>query len=84
MSRTGDVHVGRLTYRNLNHRAVAEIQRNIVERRGKRNAIGRLLHARDDKEAIAAWGLGLNRILHVFNVGSVTLCTAIPDCPLPD
>jgi len=34
--------------------------------------VSRLFHAKDDKEAIAAWRLELNRILHVFNVRSVT------------
>ena len=30
------------------------------------------LHARSDKEAIATWRLDINRILHAFNVGSIT------------
>jgi len=49
---------------------VAEIQSNI-NKRGKRNKVSRMFHAKDDKEAIAAWRLDLNRILHVFNVRSV-------------
>jgi len=48
---------------------VAEIQRKIVKR-GKRNLISRLFHAKNDKETIATWRLGLNRVLHVFNVRS--------------
>ena len=39
--------------------------------RGKRNAIARLFHAKNDKETIATWRLDLNRILHVFNVRSI-------------
>ena len=48
-----------------------EIQRHII-RRGKRNVISRLYHAKDDKKAITAWRLDLNGILHVFNVCFVT------------
>ena len=40
----------------------------IIEKQGKRNVVSRHLHARNDKEKIAAWKLDLNRILHVFNV----------------
>ena len=54
-------------YQALKRRAVAKIQRKVVKR-GGRNAVSRLLQARDDKEAIAAWRLDLHRILHVFNV----------------
>ena len=54
------------------HRALAEIQKNIVDRRGKRNAVSRAFHAKNDKETIATWRLDLNRILHVFDVRSVT------------
>ena len=52
-------------------RTMAEVQGNIIKR-GKRNPISRCYHAKEDKEAIAAWKLDLNRIRHVFNVGSVT------------
>ena len=69
MSCTSDSYTRWLTNQPLNRRAVAEIQRNIVKR-GKRNAVSRLFHAKDDKEAIATWRLDLNRILHVFNVRS--------------
>ena len=48
-----------------------EIRRNITKR-GKQNPITRRFHAKDDKEAIAAWRSDLSRILHVFNVRSVT------------
>ena len=54
----------------VNHRTVAEIQRKAVKR-GKRSAVSRLLHAKYDKDVIAAWKLDLNRILHVFNVCSI-------------
>ena len=47
------------------------IQRHIIKW-GKRNAISRRYHARDDKEVIATWRLDLDGILRVFNVRSVT------------
>ena len=50
---------------------MAEIQRGIVKG-GKRNAISRVFHAKDDQGTIAAWRLDLNRILHIFNVRSIT------------
>ena len=50
-------------------RTVDGIQENIVKR-GKRNVICQLYHAKNDKKAIAAWELELNMILHVFNVCS--------------
>jgi len=52
-------------------RTADEIQGNIIER-SKRNVISRRYHAKDDKEAIAAWSLDLNRIRRVFDVRSVT------------
>jgi len=50
---------------------MAEIQRKVVKQNG-RNAVSRLVHAKNDKEKIAAWKLDLDRILHVFNVRSAT------------
>ena len=50
-------------------RAVAEIQRNVTKQ-SKRNPVSRLFHAKVDKDAITAWRVELNRILHVFNVRS--------------
>ena len=52
-------------------RAVAEIQRGVV-RGGNRNAISRIFHSKNDQAEIAAWRLDLNRILHIFNVRSIT------------
>ena len=49
---------------------MAAIQRNTITQ-SKRNAVSRLIHAKDDKERIAGWRSDLNRILHVFNVRSV-------------
>jgi len=46
---------------------VAEIQKAVIKQ-GRRNVVSRHLHAKNDKEKIAAWKLDLNRILHVFNV----------------
>ena len=51
----------------LHRRTVADIQRKAIKR-GKRNAVSRLLHAKNDKDVIAAWRLDLDRILRVFNV----------------
>ena len=62
---------GRFAYKALNRRTVAEMQRKVIKW-GKRNTVFRPFHLKDDKDAIAAWGLDLIRILHVFNVGSVT------------
>ena len=44
-----------------------EIQGRIVKQ-GKKNVVYRHLHAKSEKERIAAWRLDLIRILHVFNV----------------
>jgi len=49
---------------------VAEIQRNIIKQ-GKRNVISRHVHAKNDKDKIAAWTSDLVRILQVFNVRSI-------------
>ena len=46
---------------------MAAIQRRIAKQ-SKRKAIFRHLHAKNDKEKIAAWRSDLIRILHVFNV----------------
>ena len=52
------------------------IREKIIKRSG-RNVVSRLLHAKNDKETIATWKLGLNRILHVFNVRSVVSTLAL-------
>ena len=52
-------------------RTMDEIQGHIIKR-GKRNAVSRRYHAKDDKEAIATWRLDLDEILGVFNVRSAT------------
>ena len=54
----------------LYRRTVAEIQGNITEKSGQ-SMISRLIHAKNNKEAVAGWRSDLNRILHVFNVRSV-------------
>ena len=48
---------------------MTEIQRQITKQSG-RGVASRLLFAKNDKETIAAWKSDLNRILHIFNVGS--------------
>jgi len=55
----------------LSIRIMDEIQRHITKR-GRRNAISRRYHAKDDKEAISTWKLDLDGILRVFNVCFVT------------
>ncbi|KAF9783184.1 hypothetical protein BJ322DRAFT_1110070 [Thelephora terrestris] len=45
---------------------VATIQREIVKL-GKRNTASQVLHAKNDKDNIAAWSRDLNRILHIFH-----------------
>ena len=62
-------------YRSFDRRIVAEIERDVIKL-GKRNAISRLFHPKDDKERIAAWRSDLNRVLHVFNVRSTTSSSA--------
>ena len=52
-------------------RTAEEIQRYIIKW-GKRNAISRRYHAKDDKEAIVSWRSDLDGILRVFNVCSAT------------
>ena len=49
---------------------MVEIQNKVIKRSG-RNAVSRLLQAKNDKEKIAGWRVELNRILHIFNVRSV-------------
>jgi hypothetical protein len=54
------------------HRTVADIQRKATKQ-SIRGTASRLLHAKNDKETIAAWKSDLNRMLHVFTVRSVVL-----------
>ena len=71
MSRTSNACGGRSAHQTLNHRIVAGAQEDILKR-GKRNVISRLFHKKNDKEATATWRLGLNSVLHIFNVRSAT------------
>ena len=54
-----------------------EIQRKVTKQ-SRRNAVSRLVHARNDKDTITAWKLDLGRILQVFSVRSVIVCTWWP------
>ena len=54
-------------HRALDRRTVAEIQKKIIEKRGRR-LLSRIANAKNDKEAIPIWKLDLNRVLHIFNV----------------
>jgi len=74
-----DAYAGRVAHRAPDRRTVAEIQREIVKR-GNRNTISRLFPA-NDKEAIATWRSNLNRVLHVFDVCSVTFVWLLPMFP---
>ena len=56
----------------LYRRTLGEIQREIVKK-GKRNAISRLFHAKIDKETIATWKSDLAKALLTFNVRSVAV-----------
>ena len=69
VSLTSTVHL-KLSIKLVHCRTVAEIQRKAIKR-GKRNVVSRLIHAKNDKDVIAAWKLDLGRILHVFNVCSI-------------
>ena len=80
MSLTGDTCFEPPTYHALDRRTVAEIQRKVIKRSG-RNVVSRLLHAKNDERAIAAWKSDLNRVLHVFNVCSLYSCSAAADHP---
>ena len=77
VSRTGDGQFGQLTDGSSDRRTVGEIQRKVIKR-SKRNAVSRFVHAKNDKEIIAGWGLGPNRILRVFNVCSAA-CVLLDD-----
>ena len=65
----------RFWYLTLDRRTVAEIERKVIKQSG-RNTISRVFHAKNDKEAIVAWKLDLNRTLHVFNVRSAAFTSA--------
>ena len=43
----------------------------MIVKRGKRNAISRLLRAGNEREMVATWRSDIDRILHVFNVRSI-------------
>jgi len=70
VSQLRDAYTVQFAYYTHNRRTVAEIQGNIMEK-GERNLFSRIVHARNDKEVMAAWRSDLNRVLHVFNVCSV-------------
>ena len=59
-----------LTVLPLDPRAVGEIERNVIKE-GKRNAISRRLHAKNNKKKMATWKLDLDKVIQIFNVRSV-------------
>jgi hypothetical protein len=78
------MHAERSTYQCLNRRTLAGIQRKVVKQ-GKRNALSRFILAKGDKDKIAAWKQDLIRVLHVFNVRSLSLLGIRElSCPLSD
>ena len=50
---------------------MTEIEGNVTKQ-SKRNRFFRLIHAKTDKDKIAAWRAELNRILQIFNVRPTT------------
>jgi hypothetical protein len=72
VSRGSSGHFGYPIDDAVDRRTVAEIQRKIVKQ-GKRNAVSRHFHSKNDEETIATWRSDLNRILLAFNVRSVGL-----------
>jgi len=59
-----------IQYNAFDRRTVTDIQRKLVKW-SERNTVSRYFHAKKSKEMIAAWRLGLEDILRVFNVRSV-------------
>ena len=55
---------------------MAEIQRKVVEQ-SKRNVASQFFNSKGDKEKVAAWKQDLVRVLHVFNVRSVSSVLSI-------
>jgi len=70
-----------MLYRS-NRRTVADIRSKIAER-SKKGVIPRTFHAKNDSQAIASWRLDLDRILLVFNVGSVVSAWSALTVPAP-
>ena len=70
MSLARDIHSAQFTHYALNRRTIAEIEENVVEK-SRRKLLSRLVHAKNDREVMAAWRSDLNRGLHIFNVRSV-------------
>ena len=55
------------TYHVLDRRTVAEIQEE-VSKRSRCHRFSLFLRSEGDKDAITAWKLSFNKILHLFNV----------------
>ena len=49
---------------------MAAINEKVI-RQSKRNVISQHLHAKNDKDKIAAWKADLDRILNIFNVSFI-------------
>jgi hypothetical protein len=72
VSQTGYPHAKRFIHRRHDRRTVVEIQKKVVKQ-GKRNAVSRFVNYKNDKDKIAAWKRGLDRIRHTFIVCSIVL-----------
>ena len=69
-SRCGTQSLERASPATLRCRTVARIQEKTTKK-GGRNLLSRLAHAKNDKDTITTWKSDLNRILHIFNVSFV-------------
>lgn len=67
VSQTGSTNVRCSTYKDLDRRAIAKVQRRIAKQ-GERSAVSRAFRSKNDKDNIDAWGREFNRILQIFNV----------------
>jgi predicted YcjX-like family ATPase len=56
----------------LDRSTLGEIQEKVIKK-GKRNTVSRLFHAKIDKETIAAWKSDLGKVLLIFNVRSIAM-----------
>ena len=70
MSWTSDAYPKQSTYKVLDRRTVAEVQKKVIKQSGQ-DPFSRQFYEKDDKDTIVAWKLDLNGILHIFNVCSV-------------
>ena len=56
----------------LDRSTLGEIQEKVIKK-GKRNTVSRLFHAKIDKETITTWKSDLGKVLLIFNVRSIVV-----------